>query len=429
MQKLATEESARTASTAGYAVSHRHEYELLTLCARTVIDSETREKIGLHLEAAIDWDFLIETAHAHRILPLVYRTFAESFTDRVPKGAIQRLRNAFYANAKRNLALTAELLQVLMVFEQQNIPVISYKGPILAAALYGEVSFREFGDLDVIVPKDRVERATRLLIDRGYRMNTEMGSNGEFGLPEREKDLVLFRDDPGISLELHWGITIEKDPLQVNPKILWENLNTLLVGGKRVKIHAPEDLLLILCIHGGKHRWEHLGWLCDIAELIRSYPALDWDKLIDRASALGGRRIVLLGVLLAHNVLGAELPNAVIRQIEADRVVDELAEQVQQWLKTESSIAVGSTEQYYMRLRERSSEKVRVAAHQVKHYLIPTSRDREAFPLHGRFSAILYFIRPFRLVCQYGLGPFWRVFKGMFDSGSKRNQLRKARLD
>ena len=427
MHNLAIEKLARTVSTPTSVDSHTREFELLRFCARTAIDSKTHEKIGLHLETAIDWDFLIETAHLHRVLPLIYRTFADSYTNHVPKRAMERLRKAFYANAKRNLFLTAELFQVLMAFEQHKIPVIPYKGPILSAALYGEVSLREFSDLDVIVPKNRVEEATELLIDRGYRLKSAVDGGEPFGLTERKKDLVLFHDDSGITLELHWGITIEKDPLQVNPEILWENLKTVSVGGKGVRIHAPEDLLIILCIHGGKHRWEHLGWLCDVAEIIRRYP-LDWAKLIDRASILGGRRILLLGLLLAHNALDAELPNSIVGQIEADHIVAELAEQVQHSLATESPLALGETEHYYMK-RERPADKARVAVNQVKHYLMPTSRDREAFPLHGRFSAVLYVIRPFRLVWEYGLSPFGRFFKGIFESGSKKDELRKARLD
>src|SRR5690242_13453450 len=162
MLKSATGASTRIPSTGEYTVSHSHEFELLRLCARTVIDSETRENIDRHLTAAIDWNFLVETAHSHRILPLVYRTFAESFIDRVPKVAMERLRSAFYANAKRNLSLTSELFQILIEFEKHNIPAIPYKGPILATAIYGEVSFREFSDLDVIVPKDRIEEATAI---------------------------------------------------------------------------------------------------------------------------------------------------------------------------------------------------------------------------------------------------------------------------
>jgi Uncharacterised nucleotidyltransferase len=424
MQKIATEKTARTVSTPLFADSHSREFELLRLTARTTIDSQTRERIGSLVDTAIDWNFLVQTAHEHRVLPLIYRTFADGFSDRVPKHAMERLRKAFYANAKRNLFLTAELFQVLMTFEQHDIPVIPYKGPILAAALYGEVSLREFSDLDVIVPKDLVERATALLIDRGYRMTTEAGGDA-FGLIDKAKDLLLVRDDIGINFELHWGITIEKDPLQVNPEFLWENVSTLSVAGKRVKIHAPEDLLLILCIHGGKHRWEHLGWLCDVAEIIRRYPELDWAKVIDRASTLGGRRILFVGLLLAHNVLGAPLPNDVDREIEADHVAAELAEQVQHSLASDIPLAVGDTEQYYIRLRERPADKARIAVNQVKHYLMLTPRDRELLPLSGPFSAILYFVRPFRLMWEYGMDPFWRFFKSTLESGSNKKQVRE----
>jgi hypothetical protein len=392
---------------------------MLWLCARSVIDSAAHDRIRSYVHAEIDWDFFINTAHRHRVLPLVYRTFANSHADEVPKRVMQRLRNAFYANARRNLLLTAELFQILTVFEKQNIPAIPYKGPILAAALYGEVSFREFSDLDVIVPKDLAEKATALLLEQGYKIKKEAG----------EKDLLLVRDDAGTTVELHWGITIAKDPLQVKPEFLWENLHTVSVGGKTVTIHAPEDLLLILCIHGGKHRWEHLGWLCDIAEIIRRYPQLDWTGLMDRASMLAARRILLLGLLLTENVLDVKLPDTVVRQIDADDTVAELATQVQQSLSNDRPVALGEIEQYYMNLRERPADKARVAMNQVKHYLMLTSRDREAIPLRGLFSPLLYFIRPFRLIREYGLSPFWRFFKSIFETSSKKNELRKARLD
>jgi hypothetical protein len=235
------------------------------------------------------------------------------------------------------------------------------------------------------------------------------------------KDVVLSRADGGIRLELHWGITTQNDPLQVAPRLLWENLDAIPVGGKRVKIHAPEDLLLILCIHGGKHRWEHLGWLCDVAEIIRARSELDWTKLIDRASSLGGRRILYLGLLLAQNILASELPERVSQQIREDVLVTELAEQLQNWLRTSTAIPAGETEAYYIKLRERRADKLRIALNQLKRYVGLTSRDREVFPFHGRFPAVLYLIRPFRLTWQYGPRPFWRFIKAVVESASKQD--------
>ena len=92
---------------------------------------------------------------------------------------------------------------------------------------------------------------------------------------------------------------------------------------------APEDLLLILCVHGAKHYWSKLGWICDVAELLRVHPGLKWTALLLQAKQLGGRRILFLGLFLAHVLLGAGLPEEVWKEINADPVVPWLAAKVQ----------------------------------------------------------------------------------------------------
>jgi hypothetical protein len=231
---------------------------------------------------------------------------------------------------------------------------------------------------------------------------------------QHEKDLILSPDDGSVNLELHWAINSQQSPIQVRENVLWENLRTYPIGGRQVSIHKAEDLLIILCIHGAKHQWEHLGWLCDIAEIIRAHKELNWSSLIERATTLQGRRILLLGLTLARTLLGAELPSNVVNIIEADPVVSELAERVKGWVSGES-VALGERERYYMTLRERPADKARVALNQIKHYLTPTTRDREALPLRGPLSSVLYLVRPFRLMWEYGLGPFWQFFRGTFE--------------
>jgi hypothetical protein len=95
------------------ATVHRLERELLLLCARTVVDSDASARIGALLERDLDWNFLIISAHEHRVLPLVYRTLSRAGLGPVPAAALNRLRNAFQANVKRNLFLTSELFSVM----------------------------------------------------------------------------------------------------------------------------------------------------------------------------------------------------------------------------------------------------------------------------------------------------------------------------
>ena len=415
MRQSVTEESTPTEPTPTCDRPPGREFEMLSLCARTVVDSQTSEKIRTHIERGIDWEFLIGSAHQHRVLPLVYRTLASAFANLVPKAAMDHFRGAYSKNAKRNLFLTAELLKIVDLFQANNISIIPYKGPVLAASVYGEVSLRQFGDLDVLVQRSAAERAKDLLISRGYKVKSEIGSEDFAAYMQHEKDLILSSDDGSVYLELHWAINSQQSPIQVRENVLWENLRSYPIGGRQVSIHTAEDLLLILCIHGAKHQWEHLGWLCDIAEIIRAHRDLNWSKLIERATALQGRRILFLGLTLAKTLLGAELPSNVVKTIEADSVVRELAERVKGWVSGENVALVGERERYYMALRERPTDKARVALNQMKHYLTPTMRDREALPLRGPLSIVLYLVRPFRLMWEYGLGPFWQFFRGTFE--------------
>ena len=51
-----------------------------------------------------------------------------------------RLRKSFRSNVQRYLLLTAELLKLLDLFAVHGIDAIAFKGPVLAAAVYEDLS-------------------------------------------------------------------------------------------------------------------------------------------------------------------------------------------------------------------------------------------------------------------------------------------------
>jgi hypothetical protein len=375
-----------------YAIcSHTVEIELLVLCARWIANEKSDQRIRVLLQLQIDWDFLIAIADQHRVLPLLYHSLCRISPGDVPDKAMSRLQQEFSANVKRNLSLTAELLQVLDIFAANEIPAIPYKGPILAASIYGDVSLRQFGDLDIIVHEIDKARARELLISRGYRL-----------MRRSEKEDTLVHHARGINLELHSHITSKHHPIQISLRRLWQNLKVFSIGGKSVQIHAPEDLLLILCIHGARHCWARLGWLCDIAEIAR-YHELNWARVIDDATKLGSRRILFLGLLLAKDILGAELPMTALRGIEADRALRQLSEQVTWWLFGVGPVPMEFGEKeprfirqryfvmqrYFVRLRERRRDKFRIAIKQAWIYISLTLRGK-ARPSPIRFLRNLF---------------------------------------
>jgi Uncharacterised nucleotidyltransferase len=91
----------------------------------------------------------------------------------IPKSGQAELQSNFLANVQNSFFLTAELLKLLALFETHSISAVPFKGPILAASVYGNLSLRQFGDLDIFVHKEDIARAARLLVSQGYRSSGE----------------------------------------------------------------------------------------------------------------------------------------------------------------------------------------------------------------------------------------------------------------
>ena len=139
--------------------------------------------------------------------------------------------------------------------------------------------------------------------------------------------LVLWHPEREVIVELHWRIT-PKYIFPDNPEQLWTDLKPVSLSGVTVFSFAPENLLWFLCVHGTKHQWARLGWLCDIAELIREYPQLNWDHVLTQANQLGIERRLYLGLHLANSMLNVTLPQPIETKIHTTPHVVGLAQQV-----------------------------------------------------------------------------------------------------
>jgi hypothetical protein len=367
--------------------------------------------------ANLDWDLLVETAKQHRVLPLVWRTLSRLVSDELPKPVCIRLQEASHANARRNLGLTRELFNVMDLLQLNAIPCIPYKGPVFAHLIYQDIGLRQFFDLDVLIPSGDVLKARALLVATGYRPETPSSDAALSASLSTEKDITLLKDDQAVNLEIHWGITASTDPIHVDPRMVWEDLREHVIAGRCVQTHSYEDLLLFHCIHGAKHRWARLIWLCDIAEIVHGVPNVNWTLVLEKASQVGATRVVLMALTLAHDLLEARIPESVLSRARSDARLAALCDQVKRWLfgDTPGRLELAECEQYMMGLTERTSDKLRLAFGQAKHYLTLTARDTDPSP-GGSFRGLLYVMRPVRLIRLYGLEPFKRYFRGVFQS-------------
>ena len=100
----------------------------------------------------------------HGTIPLLFWNLSRLAPDDVPKTTLNQLKASSNAIACWNLSLTGELLKLLNLFRERGIRALPLKGPALAAAAYGNLSLRQFCDLDILVPKEDMLKAKEVLM-------------------------------------------------------------------------------------------------------------------------------------------------------------------------------------------------------------------------------------------------------------------------
>ncbi|MGC1416369.1 MAG: nucleotidyltransferase family protein [Candidatus Acidiferrum sp.] len=378
----------------------RAEMELLLCCARTRPNPEMSQRIRESARKEIDWVQFVRLALRHGTLSLTCRNLHKICPDIVPSGVLQPLQARHEADATESRLLAKELIEILAFLDAHRIPAVPFKGPALSVRLYGDLSLRGFGDLDIMVCEQDVLRARRLLIDRGYA--PEWVETGELSQFLREKhELLLYRVDGKVRVDLHWRFTSRSACLAGDPDRFLQHLETISIEGEEVRSLPLETYLLLLSMHAAKHQWVQLKFICDTAEIL-AVPDLDWHYVLHEADELGLRRVLGTGLLLARGLLGAALPTKLARGLKIDRTAKALAARACTQLFEEPGerwgLQGGITCQ--LEIRERFRDRAKILFRYFLSKLKPTERDRWFLPMPRFLSLAYYFVRPVRLALQ-----------------------------
>jgi hypothetical protein len=375
--------------------SLRPEDALLLCCARTSVDSDTARRIRTLVREALDWEYLIRTASAHSITPLFSHSLNNTCPDAAPKPTLDQLQRYLRVHSLNNLFLMRELIRLLDALEKIGVSAIPWKGPVLAAMAYGNVALRQFGDLDILVRERDAMIAKDLLLSSGYRLLYGGTAEQEEAFHSVRKVCELVREDNRVVVELHWAITSHTFYFPLDPASLWNDVETVSLEGTAIRNLAPEDLLLVLCVHGAKHHWGKLMWICDIAELLRAYSnRIDWARLMNRARSLGGARMLSLGLLLARDLLGAKMPAHVLQQIQSERKITFLAAEVRSRLFSGCSLMAVERPSFYIHLRERVQDRMRCRLYLGYRRLAPRAQAWTLRLAHNGSSVLHFLSRP-----------------------------------
>jgi hypothetical protein len=324
------------------------------------------------------------------------QTLKSACWDAVPQQIQLELARFNKANLQKNLVFTGELLRLLGLFQQNAIPIAVFKGPVLAHTLYGDMSLREFSDLDVLIHEADLSNVEDILTTRGYQADFPDRNYRSAFLSYQGQ--YAFRDsNTGISVDLHWRLSSKGVAFPLQLAEIWPRLERVAIAGRTVQTLAHDDLALFLAVHGTKEGWRSLIWVCDFAELLHKYQDSDWMAIHHRARQSHSSRPFLLAIALASKLLDAPVPVALIDRAWKDCTVRALAETANRRMLRAGPEGEFREFQNGLNTHDRLRHRL---CHVAMLLLTRTVGDHQAMPLPKSLWGIYYVTRPFRLASK-----------------------------
>ncbi len=346
-----------------------------------------------------DWEQLIALAAAQKVGPALASALLAHPSASFPPAAAARLRSIQMAATQRSLLQFGELLRVQTHLRDEGIPMLFFKGQMLAQQAYGNLGLRSCFDLDLFVHEADVLRVKPVLAGIGYRPEFPFLPHHEADLLRTECEYTFLRQDGQVRIDLQWRPRARYFSFPVSSAALWSRAQRVSLQGQEVDTFALNDLVLLLVVHGAKHTWHRLEQVCALAALIHRNPTLDWPGIEQAAREAGAARMLRVAVQLVVTHFAAPIPADLTARAAVDPEATALAtEFASRWTAEPQPLSLWETLRFHLRMRERLQDRLR---HCFWLAITPTSEDWLRQPFPARLHWLHYFLRPWRLVRKY----------------------------
>ena len=357
------------------------------------------------VKQARDWDYLINTASTHGLIPLLQQQLQSVAADLTPVNVLSRLKRQSVANTQNVLHLMGKQLKVHRAFKQSDIRVAMFKGSVLSQLAYGDASLRQGGDIDVLVSRADFYRAKELLESLGYEMAPSLTRAHLESHLRSHCEINFVRDDWFTVIDLHWALAPKNFVFKLKTGDVLSRLQTVELAGTPIETLATEDLIVYLAMHGAKHLWRAVEWITSLGELIRSAASISWDVVIQRAAQAHATRMLGLALRLVERVSEVGIVSQALSAIDEDEAMKRMADEVLSQIFIAAVPAMSTeTNLYNLKIMDRKRDALVSALRAV---FVPTLTDWQSLELPASLHSLYYAYRPWRLSRVY-TASLWR---------------------
>ncbi len=371
------------------------EMQLLLVCSQQDRTEGQRKELQTLLARPIDWGSFFHLAMKNKVYPIVYKNLHNLEGLRADETVLTAFEEKYRQNLLHSMQLAAELSKVMDAFEKNGVRAISLKGPALGLRVYGDLSLRTSKDLDILVDAADLEKAENLLLNGGYIKENKVA------LSPKQKQVLLkatnhfsYRNGNGVIIELHWQLFSYVFHIPFDER--WENGTEVILSGKPIHVLGKEEGFLNLVVHGSKHAWKRLRWLCDINELLRKND-LDWAYIQKRANQLKISHMLGQALLLCNQLFQTEIRKDILEKERVYKTARKFAVLAVPFiLATEESpeTAGHSLYRYYKKYMLVWNGGICRGLQYIKMHFYPVASDFEKVQFKDKYFFMYYLVRP-----------------------------------
>lgn len=253
-----------------------------------------------------EWTAFRDLLLRHRVYPALAGRSAELKAHRPPGWFWDWLKAALAENQHRSLLLASGLVRVDEVLGAHGLTPLAFKGVTLARQYYGDPAARPAGDVDLLLEPEAVAEADLILRRAGY---VRVEPREEL-TPRRAKAYrrlrhhYSYRAPNGVLIELHWRPDLLNRLAPVAIEELRSGSRTVDLGGRRIAVLNPIDLLILLVVHGAGHGWDRLSWLLDLVRVAAELGPEGLAEARKKSAGLGLALVFDHGLGLAAEIFG-----------------------------------------------------------------------------------------------------------------------------
>jgi Uncharacterised nucleotidyltransferase len=337
------------------------ELDLLLLCARWPQRPEDCELIRASAAGPMDWRRFVQLIQHHRIVTLVSHNLLACWVDSPPAElapVFTRLRQLAADSAHQSLRSLTELRRVVQKLRAESVAVRVMKGLPLAQTVFGDLSLRSPGDIDLLIDESAIAETDRVLRGFGYHGSFQLDHFSPKRLAfyrSHWKDLVYLHPSTGLEVDVHWRCFRNSAMPGATLGSAAGN-ETVSFGGFQVDTLPRMESLLYLCVHGTLDGWLYLKALVDVAAQVREMTQTELDSLAALAVSHGVLPELSATLYLVRRYLTMDHWSTLL-PAESDRTVAHILRYADQvlvqgnFLAERESIPIASTMAFELGLR------------------------------------------------------------------------------